>query len=50
VQTQAGQKPIFSKRKDFFVYDTTTQVQRNFRARVNDGVELFVGDYKSTEN
>ncbi len=28
----------------------TTQVYRNLRARLDDGVELFVGTYKKTDN
>jgi hypothetical protein len=50
VRTHAGQKLVFSLCKGLYICDMTSQVYRNLRARCDDGVELFVGNYKNTEN
>jgi hypothetical protein len=50
VRTHAGQKLFFSKCDGLYICDMTTQVYRNHRARLDDGVELFVGSYKKTDN
>ncbi len=49
VRTHAGQKLFFSLCSGLYICDMTTQVYRNRRARLDDGVELFVGSYKNTD-
>jgi hypothetical protein len=49
-RTHAGQKLVFSLCEGLYICDMTSQVYRNLRARCDDGVELFVGSYKNTEN
>ncbi len=50
MRTHAGQKLVFSKCDGLHICDMTTQVYGNLRARCDDGVELYVGNYKSTDN
>jgi hypothetical protein len=50
VRTHAGQKLSFSKCDGLYICDMATQVYRNHRARLDDGVELFFGTYKKTDN
>jgi hypothetical protein len=50
VRTHAGQKLVFSLCDGLYICDMTSQVYRNLRARCDHGVELFVGNYKSTDN
>ena len=50
VRTHAGQKLVFSLCEGLYICDMTSQVYRNLRARCDDGVELFVGNYKNTDN
>jgi hypothetical protein len=44
-QTHAGQKLVFSLCEGLYICDMTSQVNRNLRARCDDGVELSVGNY-----
>ena len=50
VRTHAGRKLVFSLCDGLYICDMTSQVYWNLRARCDDGVELFVGNYKSTDN
>jgi hypothetical protein len=49
-RTFAGQKLIFSNYKDHYICHFKTQVYRNHRARVDDGVELFREPYERTDS
>jgi hypothetical protein len=45
VRTHAWQKLVSSKCDDLYICDMTSQVYRNLRAKCDDDVELFVGNY-----
>ncbi len=49
-RTHAGEKLVFSLYDGLYICDMTSQDYGNLRARCDDGVELFIGNYKSTDN
>ncbi len=49
-RTHAGQKLVFYLCEGLYICDMRSQVYRNLRARCDDGVELYVGNYKTTDN